>query len=42
LEVPALYLGEVGGNSLVFDGEVWHTMDELYAWNERHLKPWLD
>ena len=42
LEVPALYLGEVGGNSLVFDGEVWHTMDELYEWNERHLKPWLD
>ncbi|MDA0309261.1 MAG: phosphoribosylformylglycinamidine synthase subunit PurL, partial [Bacteroidetes bacterium] len=39
LEVPALYLGEVGGNSLVFDGEVWHTMDELYEWNERHLKP---
>ncbi|MDA0931251.1 MAG: phosphoribosylformylglycinamidine synthase subunit PurL [Bacteroidetes bacterium] len=42
LEVPALYLGEVGGNSLVFDGEVWHTMDELYSWNDRHLKPWLD
>ena len=42
LEVPALYLGEVGGNSLVFDGEVWHTMDELYAWNDSHLKPWLD
>jgi len=41
LEVPALYLGETGGEQLSFDGEIWHSLEDLMQWDASHLNPWL-
>jgi phosphoribosylformylglycinamidine synthase subunit PurL len=41
LEVPALYLGETGGEHLSFDGEIWHSLEDLMQWDASHLNPWL-
>jgi len=42
LEVPALYLGETGGEDLRFDGETWHSLTELVEWDSAHLSRWFD
>jgi phosphoribosylformylglycinamidine synthase len=41
LEVPALYLGETGGEHLSFDGEKWHSLEDAMQWDATHLSTWL-